>query len=156
MESKPKKARLGVTLIEVMVGLTVIVVGILGAAMYRYQAALQARTADIQVGAGRVALLVLEGWKGAAGSDAYNPSNSIPLNGYLANGSDDIEISGAGPYTVKLLGGTNTNYTVTLTRVDGATNDITGDGVNDPGLVKLNVEAVSGLHTVMLSDFVRN
>jgi len=155
MNRKLRKSRLGVTLIEIMVGLTVIVIGVLGSMMYTYQSALNARNADVQVGAGRVALLILEGWKGAAGSETYNPSTAIPLNSALG-GSDDITITsnGSNNYTIQLTGGTPTTYSVQLTFNE----DVDGDSdiTDDIGIRKLTVEATSGLRTVTLSDFVRN
>lgn len=168
MESKPEKSRLGLTLIEVMVAITVVVVGILGAAMFRYVSALDARKADVQVGAGRVGLLILEGWKGAAGADGYNPYN-IPLNKNLIGGSPDISISpknGNGEYPVELTGvsgGTQTFYYVKLTPVE----DVDGDGdiTDDVGIRKLEVEVTyygrGSANTgptekiIKLSDFVR-
>jgi prepilin-type N-terminal cleavage/methylation domain-containing protein len=143
MEHRLGKTRSGLTLIEVMLAVTVLVVGILGAMMFRYYSALDARKADVQVGAGRVALLILEGWKGAAGAvvpTGYNPAEDIALN-------KDISISGTNnPYTVQLTGGIDTSYSVMLTRVVD---------VNEPGLAELTVEAASGLFSVKLSDFVR-
>jgi len=165
MEHRLGKARSGLSLIEVMLAVTVIAVGVLGAMMFRYVTVLDARKADIQVGAGRVALLILEGWKGAAGAEVgvgteYSPAEDIPLSG---NGvSYRIYITGTNPYNVLLTGGTATrNSTVTLTRLPQTGNnmvsaiDITGDGVPDPGLVKLTVEATSSARPVKLSDFVR-
>jgi len=149
MRHKPGKTRSGLTLIELMLAITVIVVGVLGAMMFRYGSALEARKADIQVGAGRVALLILEGWKGAIGSTTYNPKTDISLSG-------NISISGTGPYTVQLTGGgMNTSYSASLTRLDGATHDINGDGFNDLGLVELTVTVTSSLRPLILSDFVR-
>lgn len=148
MGSKPVKIRSGLMLIEIMIAIVVVVVGILGAMMYRYHSALDARRADIQVGAGRVALLILEGWKGAAGDLAYDPSSDIGLQ--VLN-SDDITISGTGPYTVQLTGGTDTTYEATLTFDE----DVTGNGEDDDGIRKLTVEVTSSVWPVTISGFVR-
>lgn len=109
MKPKSPKTRSGLTLIEIMVAITVIVVGILGAMMFRYYAARDARLADIQTGAGRVALLVLEGWKGAAGAVDYDPSTDIALENELGPSDIDIEPSGEG-YQVHLTAGTGAYY----------------------------------------------
>lgn len=146
MEHKPGKTRSGLTLIEVMIAITLIVVGVLGAMMFRYGSALDARKADIQVGAGRVALLILEGWKGAAGNPLWDPQGVNGIGDEVLN-SPDISISpkNNGAYPVQLTGGTDTSYSVTLTR------DVIG-----PGLVKLTVTVTSSVRPVILSDFVRN
>ena len=162
MEHKAGKTRSGLTLIEVMLAVCVIVVGVLGAMMFRYYSALDARKADIQVGAGRVALLILEGWKGAAGKAGYDPKGVGGIGPEVLS-SPDISISGTYPYytvkLTKLTSGTDayhTSYSVTLTRLDGVTHDINGDGSNDPCLVKLTVAVASSVRDVNLSDFVRN
>ena len=152
----------GLTLIEIMVAMLLIAVGILGAMMYRYHSALDARKADVQVGAERVAMLILQGWKGAAGLDGYDPSTDINLN------SSDISISSAnsGIHTVQLTGGTQTYYYARLFFSTPST-DLDGDGTADTfNIRKLEVEVTyygsSGSQdtslpakTVRLSDFVR-
>ena len=165
MAETPVKNRSALTLIEVMVAITVVVIGVLGAAMYRYHSALDARKADVQVGAGRVALLILEGWKGAAGDLNYNPSNEIPLNSGLVGGSEDITISsnGSDNYTVQLLGGTHSYYYAQLTYNEDV--DGNGDVADDVGIRKLEVEVTYygrasqdtslTAKTIKLSDFVR-
>ncbi len=106
-----RKNRCGLTLIEIMVALTVIIVGVLGAMMYRYSSALGARKADVQVGAGRVGLLILEGWKGAGGRANYDPEAEIGVENDL--GPSDIIITKSGDgYEAQLAGGTGGYYYV--------------------------------------------
>jgi len=132
------------TLIEIMVGILVIVIGVLGAMMYRYHSALDARKGDVHANAGRVALLILEGWKGAAGTvDAsgniiYIPSDGIGINNTLiADGSYvTITSNGSDNYTIDLTGGTNTIYYAQLTYNE----DVDGDDVDDEGIRKLEVD----------------
>lgn len=140
MKSKPRKNRSGITLIEIMIALVIIVVGVLGAMMYRYHSALDARKADVHVGAGRVALLLLEGWKGAAGNEDYDPRT---IGGV---GASDISIYDASKngYVVELTGdpaGTKTFYYARLIRHGLYTNaDLDGDGNADTsGLRRLEV-----------------
>jgi prepilin-type N-terminal cleavage/methylation domain-containing protein len=154
--------RNGLTLIEIMIAMTMIAVGVLGAMMYRYHSALDARKADVQVGAERVALLILEGWKGAAGLPGYDPSTiATSLN------SPHIAISSpsGGVCTVQLTGGTPTCYYVTLLPPTEPT-DLDGDGTTDTtGIRMLEVEVKfygNGspdtslpAKTVRLADFVR-
>lgn len=164
MKPRARENRSGLTLIEIMVALLVIVVGVLGAMMYRYYSALDARKADVLVGASRVGLLVLEGWKGAVGNPAYDPQGVGGIGAEVL-GSGDISISpaSAGVHTVQLTGGTDTYYFVKL--VKPSLEDVDGDGIDDAGIRKLEVEVTyygqgssdtsKPAKTIKLSDFVR-
>ena len=150
----------GLTLIEVMISVLVVVIGIVGAIMFRQYSAFNARLADVHANAGKVGLLVLEGWKGTAGRLDYNPHTEI---GTEVLGSADISIGeiSDGQYPVQLTGGTNTYYYVRLTYSE----DVDGDGSDDPGILKLMVEVTYygrgsqnktlPSKTVKISDFVR-
>ncbi len=91
MKAIRKKRTAGLTLIEVMVSVVIIVVGVLGAAGYRYYCALDARKADIQITTARVGSMLLETWKATGGSSDFDPltefaselaitTNSVSLN----------------------------------------------------------------------------
>lgn len=67
----------GLTLIEIMVSIIIIIIGVIGAMGYRYYCALDARRADVQVTAARLGSMLLESWKAAGG---YSPSD--PMNNY--------------------------------------------------------------------------
>lgn len=160
------KFRSGMTLIEILVAAVVITVGVLGAMMYRYCSAMDARKADVQIGAARVALLIIEGWKAEYGSDTFDPSADIGLD--VLN-SDDITIADKSGefYPVQLSGGTDTYY---YARLDPPIDDIDGDGNPDAGILKLNVcvtwkeKGASGIpsagdetiRSVKLSSFLRS
>jgi len=161
MECVRKQRVNGLTLIEVIVSLAIVAIALIGAVMYRYFSTSSARLADVHAGAGRVSLLILEGWKGAAGRLDYNPATDI---GTYVLGSDDISItkvSGTNEYLVKLTGGTDTSYYVTLNYDD----DVDDNGTPDPGIRKLLVNVTyygNGLQdktlpskTVKIGDFVR-
>ena len=160
MEGIRKHRDKGLTLIEIMISLLVVAIGLIGAMNFRYFGARGARLADVQADAGRVGLLILEGWKGAAGRLDYDPELEI---GTEVQASMDISIGGLsdGQYPVSLTGGTNTNYYVSLDFDD----DVDGDGSIDPGIRKLivNVTYYGGgsqdkslkATTVKISDFVR-
>ena len=62
----------GITLIEVMVTIVIISIAVIGAAGYRYHSALNARKANVQITAARIALLMLESWKGQGGYSGYS------------------------------------------------------------------------------------
>jgi len=162
-----RKKKSGVTLIELMVAMVVIIIAVLGATMYRYGSVTDARRADIQMCAGRVALLVMEEWKVAAGSYTFNPANDIALNSVFAGGSSDITISAKVDdvyWPVSLTGGKNSYYYVKLSWED----DIDDDGSDDDGIRRLDVQVawkladVSGVpntadwaRAVKLSSYVR-
>lgn len=59
--------RPGFTLIEVMVALAVFLVAIVGALSFQYYCAVDTREADVRAGGNRLALLLLEGWRGSGG-----------------------------------------------------------------------------------------
>ncbi len=155
MKNVRRHNRHGLTLIEVLVSLLIVVIAVIGAMMYRYYATSSARLADVHAGAGRVSLLILQGWKGAAGRTDYNPATAI---GSEVQGSPDIAIGAlsGGQYPVQLTGGTDTYYFVSLSY-----NDVDGG----PGIRKLIVGVTyygNGSQnktlpskTVKVSDFVR-
>ena len=64
----------GVTLIEVMVAMAILVIAALGALGYQYHATAQARIARAQITATRTAQLLLEDWKSTSDSTSYDPS----------------------------------------------------------------------------------
>jgi len=55
------------TIVEVVVALSTILVVVIGALSFQYYCAVDAREADVRAGANRLALLMLEGWRGAGG-----------------------------------------------------------------------------------------
>ncbi len=61
------------TLVEVMVAVTVLLVAMLGTSAYHYSAALNARRGNIYATASRTALLLSEGWNGVFGATNFNP-----------------------------------------------------------------------------------
>ena len=63
----------GVTIIEIMVAITIVLVAVIGAAGFRYYSALDARKADVKITAGRIGSLLLEGWVGIGGQPTYDP-----------------------------------------------------------------------------------
>ena len=157
---KPQKFNRALTLIEIMISLLLVAIGIIGAMMFRYYSASNARLADVHAGAGKVGLLVLEGWKGNAGNLSYDPSSDV---GPEVLGCPDITIGAIdnGIYPVQLTGGVNTYYYVRLTYSE----DVDGDGSDDPGIRKLMVEVTYygwgsqnntlPSKTVKIGDFVR-
>ena len=83
MKAKPdtKRAAYGVTLVETMVAVAIILVAVTGATFYQYYTVLDARKADLHVEATRLAVTMLEGWKGAGSETDFDPYL------YLGNGN---------------------------------------------------------------------
>ncbi len=80
----------GVTIVEIMVAIVIILVAVIGATGFRYYSALDARKADVKITAGRVGSLLLEGWIGTGGQLTYDPVAEY--------GTDmNISVSATGP-----------------------------------------------------------
>jgi len=93
MAVKRPKFAAALTLIEVMAAIVVLAVAVLGASGYRYFAVLDARKADVQITAARIALLLCESWRGMPDPD---PNSFDPTQ--LANPPDlTIETHHTGP-----------------------------------------------------------
>lgn len=62
----------GLTLIEVMIAILILSITALATSGFRYYAAMDARKADVQITAARLASLILSGWKGCGGYSGYS------------------------------------------------------------------------------------
>jgi hypothetical protein len=76
MPAKQRHCACALTLIEVMVSVTILCVGTLGALSYQYQAARQSWLANAQTIAVRTGYLILEDWKANGGSKVYVTGSS--------------------------------------------------------------------------------
>jgi prepilin-type N-terminal cleavage/methylation domain-containing protein len=97
MKAKPdaKRAAYGVTLIETMVAVAIILVAVSGATFYQYYTVLDARKADLRMEAARLALTFLEGWKGAGCAMDFDPQTDF-ANGQSAEFTAALGVWGAG------------------------------------------------------------
>lgn len=84
----------GLTLIEVMVSLLIILIIVIGVITYMYATAKNAKEADVRATAGRIALLLLESWKAnGAVVSSFDPANSseninvLPLSDFGSPGA---------------------------------------------------------------------
>jgi len=68
------RCRRGVSLVGTMVAVVVLLIALIGTSNFRYFSALDARKADAQTTAARVALMLCEGWRGIRGDGTYNPT----------------------------------------------------------------------------------
>lgn len=131
--------RRGFTMIEVMIALGGFLVAVVGALSFQYYCAVDTREADVRAGANRVALLMLEGWRGSGGRAtglwAFNPIEEFgplaatdgPLEfiGPTDEGLDAIDPE-LGRYKVVA---NRTNYFVTLSYNDTVYSGDPGDPV---------------------------
>jgi type II secretory pathway pseudopilin PulG len=87
-------SRGGFTLVEVAVSILLAVIVVTAAMLARYNSVRQARRADAYNGAGRLALLLLEGWRSYAAPTDYNPVANFGSSSAVHM---TISTSGTGP-----------------------------------------------------------
>jgi prepilin-type N-terminal cleavage/methylation domain-containing protein len=83
MKIAKRQRNKGLTLIELMVVVLIISVAVIGAMGFRFYCVSDAKKADVQVNAARIASMILENWKGMGGTTSYNPADTDPANGDL-------------------------------------------------------------------------
>lgn len=86
MRTKQKKRDSGLSLIELIVAISVMLVAVIGAMGFRYYCALDARKADIQVTAARLGSALLQDWAGNGGRLDYAPTSLIGLTSFSVSG----------------------------------------------------------------------
>jgi prepilin-type N-terminal cleavage/methylation domain-containing protein len=72
-----KEHRRALTLVELMVAVAIIAVAVIGAMGFRFYCVTDAKKADVQVNAARIASMILENWKGMGGEKSYNPKTQF-------------------------------------------------------------------------------
>ena len=70
----------GVGLVEVMVSIVILLAVVTGTMAYQYFTALDARKSDLNITAGRLAIIFLETWKGQGNGDDFNPVDELNLD----------------------------------------------------------------------------
>ena len=63
----------GMSLVSIMVAVVILLIALIGTSSFRYCAAMDARRADAQTSAARIALMLCESWSGINGALTYNP-----------------------------------------------------------------------------------
>jgi prepilin-type N-terminal cleavage/methylation domain-containing protein len=124
--------RRGMTLVETLVAITILLIALIGTFTFRYHATLDGRKADAQATAARIALMFCESWKGINGDVTYDPVNHLGSELKVAKGAGPAnpdDFTPLGSYTVVFDDGVGVdNYTMTLSWKDVK-----------PGLRALNV-----------------
>ncbi len=67
------RRRRGMSLVSIMVAVVILLIALIGTSSFRYCAAMDARRADAQTSAARIALMLCESWSGVNGVLTYNP-----------------------------------------------------------------------------------
>jgi len=93
MPYRRRKLLAAVTLIEVMAAIVIVAIAVLGASGYRYYSTLDARRADFQNAAARIALLLCENWRGRG----YDHTTDYDPVTHLTSAGLTVANSGVGP-----------------------------------------------------------
>lgn len=127
------RSRQGMSLVGTMVAAAVIAIAVIGTSSLRYHSALDARKANTQTTAARIALMLCESWRGINGDLTYDPTepwgSDLEIDQIAEDGPskpDDFTLLGI--YTVALDYVDSVNYYMTLSWKDV-----------QPGLRALNV-----------------
>ena len=86
----PKRKSAGLTLVEIMISLVIILVVVVGAMGFRYSAVMDAREADARITAARVGSMLLDAWVSRIGDTAFDPVAEF-------NPGIPIAVSASGP-----------------------------------------------------------
>lgn len=114
--------RRGMSLVDVMIAIAILLIALLGTIILRYTAALDSRRANAQTTAARIALMLCESWQGINGDETYDPATQLGSDFKVSEGSgpanpDDFTLLGS--YTVIFDSGTGVNnYMTTLSWKD--------------------------------------
>ena len=124
--------RRGVSLVDTMVAVTILLIAIIGTSTFRYAAALDGRRADANTTAARIALTLCESWRGIKGDQAYDPTALLDTGLQVAAGEGPVK-----PEDFTLLG----SYTLQFNDDAGVNNYMATLSWKDiqPGLRVLNV-----------------
>jgi len=132
------------SIIEIMVFITVLIISVIGTSGYRYFAAMDISRSDAEMTAGRIASQLCESWKGiGGGSSSYSPLPASDPSIGLSITASTSTLAPAKPSTFTLLqnGGyykivsdNNSTYYATMSYYT-----VNGTKPTDPNLETLNV-----------------
>lgn len=110
--------RSGLSIIEALISVIVVITAILGTASLRYQAVLDSKRAEVGMAASRLALMLVESWRGLQGTTAYNPVTELGAQLTIESDSGPTQPDGftvLGSYAIVL---NNASYYATLSYKD--------------------------------------
>ena len=95
------RQRRGFTLTEVMISILIVMVLVTGAMGYQYNSTRDVKISEVQASAARIAMLLLEGWKGRQGDTAFDPADvfSDKMTIQTASGPDVPDNAAGVPLT---------------------------------------------------------
>ena len=114
--------RRGVSLVDTLVAVTILLIVLLGIFTIRYIVALDARRAEARTTAARIAQMLCESWRGLDGDETYDPGIHLGSDLGISEGAgpsnpDDFTLLGS--YTVAFDDGVGVdNYMTTLSWKD--------------------------------------
>ncbi|MHC4259093.1 MAG: prepilin-type N-terminal cleavage/methylation domain-containing protein [Planctomycetota bacterium] len=94
------KRRTGLTMIEIMVTIAVLLIVVVGTSAFRYHAVLGARQGEARTTAARMAQMLCESWRGASDPNTFNPVTALDPGTSLGQQFSDIvavDVSEHGP-----------------------------------------------------------
>jgi len=119
MSGKIKHVRRGLSLIEAMFAIVLVLIGVLGTASFRYHSVFQVRKADVHNGGARVGSLLLETWKGVGGHVDFAVEDALAgdldISAHVSGPSVPPNFTQAGNYHISADG---VNYYATLSYKD--------------------------------------
>ncbi len=98
--------RLGMSLVDTMVAVTILLIAFIGTSSFRYCAALDGRKAKAQTAAARIVLMLCESWRGLNGDVTFDPTELCGSDFNI----DTLEANLDKPFDFNLLG----SYVVVL------------------------------------------
>ncbi|MFC1636247.1 hypothetical protein ACFL5Z_15560 [Planctomycetota bacterium] len=114
--------RRGVSLLDTMAAVVILMIALLGTFTLRYTVALDGRRADARTTAARIAMMLCESWRGIDGDETYDPVIHLSSDLKVAEGTgpaypDDFTLLGS--YTIAFDDGIGVdNYMTTLSWKD--------------------------------------
>ncbi len=114
------RSRRGMSLVDTMVAVVILLIALIGTSTFRYSAALDGRRAYAHITAARVALVLCESWRGLDGDETHDPTQlgnsdmSIAQSSWAGHSTPD-GFTLLGNYVVVLDDGPDSaNYYATL------------------------------------------
>ena len=113
-----RRFRRGFSIIEAIVAMLVVAIAVIGTISLRYQSSIDAKKAEVAMPASRLALMMVETWRGFAGSETFDPVNSLNSDITIENNGGPTAPGGftlLGTYKVQL---NNVEYYTALSYKD--------------------------------------
>ncbi len=98
--------RSGVSLVGTLVAVVILLIAVIGTSSFRYCSAMDARKADAQASAARIALTLCESWRGINGDVTYDPiahlGTSLAITQSTSGPAKPSDFTFLGSYVIKL------------------------------------------------------